>query len=493
MKCPPKHPMVKVGVVPLVLVLGTALGDLSVKRQHQPEVDGSELGSEQASAEDLINDGDELDHPPTEDFLALRQRNAELALEVEELTSELRQLHHDKKMTVSRTKFTVNKIKHHCRATPAHNQKDASVSHHRHAKTSEGVATMPWSLTHTGTRHKMQSHYFPGEGMFKGITDYFSRGSSAVAAVGDYLRKIPVLSNPAEEKENQVKQGLKEIEDNLIDSRVRLGKNKEAGRSLEEHFQALTARVAQQKAEAEADAAALDQAAKTEQDLDKQIANAKAAFQKKVDEFKREHTVETVKGEVQSESSAEIMQREQVQNVSRSLHAEVERRMNESARKVETLKAQNYQLQTQIDETKAGMPDKRSRIESLKTRIANLTSTSKTLTDYKEHLLREESSEETRVAKEDQELMAMAGQLETCDDWGRKIEKKLNKVIQSKKDDAQLCHKSILGLHSERVKLKQELHKQHMELKHQKQEAASLQKEGDSTLEMLNQCLGRLK
>merc|ERR1719428_2588984 len=120
----------------------------------------------------------------------------------------------------------------------------------------------------------MQSRW-PGEGMFKGFTDYFAEGSKAVEAVGSYLRKIPVFGNDKEAKERADAE-LKEINNELMDTRVRLGRNKEARRTLEEHYNALVQRMVQMKADADADALALQQAVKAEQDLDKEIAEVKS-------------------------------------------------------------------------------------------------------------------------------------------------------------------------------------------------------------------------
>lgn len=476
--------MISTGVVLSIIFLDGTWGDLSVKRQHQPDVYGSGPTSAEGSVWDSESYGEDAveDAPPLEDFLALRQRNAELALQVEELTSELRQLDHDKKMTAWRTKFTVSKIQRRCHAMPSDKNEESSIPDDLRVQVKEGVAAMPWSLTHTAARHKLKSRFFPGEAMFKGITDYFSAGSSAVAEVGNYFRKIPVLNNPAEQ------QPLKEIQDSLKDARVRLGRNKEARRGLEEHYNAIALRIAQLKTDAESDAKALDKAVKAEQDLDKEIAEVKRIIK----DEKATNPVDRVKDAIKTKYKAESAQTQEVQNVSESLHTEVEHRMNETAKVLETLKKHNYEIQNQIEESKARTPDQQMRIEKVKTKIANLTANIGSLNEQKKDLLHEESDEETRVAKEDQQLMVMSGQLENCDDWGHKLENKLKKVIDSKKDDARLCHKSILGLHNERVMLKQELHKQHTQLKKEKDLAATVQQKGDETLAMLNHCLGRL-
>merc|ERR1719191_24025 len=122
------------------------------------------------------------------------------------------------------------------------------------------------------------------------------------------------------------------------------------------------------------------------------------------------------------------------------------------------------------------------RIANLKKIIANISTKIGDLNSKKDHLLHEESDEETRVAKEDQQLMATSGQLESCDQWGKKLEKKVNKVMKSVQDDAKLCHKSILALHNERVRMRQDLHKQYTELKKGKDEAASIEHKGEETL-----------
>merc|ERR1719236_188353 len=132
---------------------------------------------------------------------------------------------------------------------------------------------MPWSLTHTATQHKMKSG-FPGEGMFKDIKDYFGQGSRAVEAVGSYLRKIPVLGAAKEEKK-KADEELKKIQAMLKETRMQLGRNKEARRGLEEHYNAVMARITQTNVQTEADASALNQAVKKEEDLDKKIREVK--------------------------------------------------------------------------------------------------------------------------------------------------------------------------------------------------------------------------
>lgn len=468
--------MKNAGVVLLILFV-VAFGDLSVKKQ-EPEVADTELTSAEPISGPLSDSDESADdaiqeNPPIEDFLALRQQNAELALQVEEMTSELRQLQHDKKMTMWRSKFTVSKIKRQCSDSPV--EEDSAALDARNAKVTAGVAMMPWSLTHTATRHKMQSK-FPGEGMFKDITNYFHDGSTAVQAVSNYLRKIPVLGKVQEMKKKEDEE-LEKIQAALKDARVRLGRNKEARHGLEDHYNALVGRIAQAKTQAESENAAMEQAVKAEHDLDKEIDKVKQLLNEKA--------------RTQYEQSPK--RQAEVQNVSRSLHAEVERRMNESAKMLETLKTQNYQIQTAIEESNARQADKQMRVQNLKKSTVNMTAKLGALNTAKQNLMHEERDEEKRVALEDRQLMASSGQLESCDDWGKKLEKKLKKVIRSSKDDAKLCHKSILGLHGERVKLKQELHKQYTEIKRQKDNTASMEYKGDESLNMLNHCLGRLK
>jgi hypothetical protein len=286
--------MKNAGVV-LPVLFFVVLGDVSVKKK-QPDVPAVE------SDWDLNGDSDAAiqDNPPIEDFLSLRQRNAELALQVEEMTSELRQLQHDKKMTMWRSKFAVSKVKRGC-SSAVGEKEDSVAANARNARVTGNVAMMPWSLTHTATRHKMQSQ-FPGEGMFKDITNYFSEGSTAVQAVSSYLRKIPVLGKAGQAKKKEDEE-LHKLHVALKDARVRLGRDKEAKRGLEEHYNALVARIAQAKTQADAENQALEQAVKAEQDLDTKIAKIKEQMKRQA-----QMHVKAVKSEKQ--------QLDEVQNVS---------------------------------------------------------------------------------------------------------------------------------------------------------------------------------
>lgn len=460
---------------PLVFIV--VFGSDDLVNQRQPEAAPDPVGDFQSNSDDATQD-----NPPTEDFLALRQRNAELALQVEEMTSELRQLQHDKKMTLYRTKFTVSKIKRRCSVFPVDKKEDSDGGN---VKVREDVAMMPWSLTHTATRHKMQSG-FPGEGMFKDIKDYFQHPTSAVEAVGSYLRKIPILGAAKDEKK-KADEELKTIQAMLKETRMQLGRNKEARHGLEEHYNAVMARITQTKVEADADAAALEQAMKAERDLDKRIEELKEKTKRKQAEVKNQPI------DMDPFAQAQLARSEEVQNVSKTLHDEVARRMNHSDKVLETFKFQNSQMETAIEESKARVPDTKMRIQNLKKSMENITENVNALNKRKAYLLHEENEEESNVAKEDHELIAISGQLETCDEWSQKLEKKVKQVVDSNKVDAKLCHKSLLTLHGERVKLKQELHKESTELKKQKDAAASIGHKGDETLDMLNHCLGRLK
>merc|ERR1719333_50500 len=99
--------------------------------------------------------------------------------------------------------------------------------------------------------------------------------------------------------------------------------------------------MAQAKAQSNADALALQEAIKAEQDLDKEIAEMKAKMSAKK---KLKPNDDPMRNALDS-SAAETLE---VRNVSHLLHAEVEKRMNETEKVLEALKNGNYQMQTEI-------------------------------------------------------------------------------------------------------------------------------------------------
>jgi len=190
-------------------------------------------------------------------------------------------------------------------------------------------------------------------------------------------------------------------------------------------------------------------------------------------------------------SNEETEKEANVKGEAEKLHQEAERRLQQSSQEIDRLKIENDKLQATIDASKARQPSEEDQLQNLQNKIVDSNQTASKLMTESEKLKQSEALAKQKEASEDNALMASAGQDERCVEWTTKLEAKLKHVLQGKKDDANLCHNSILGLHKERMALKDGNAKMHAEFKNLKKKAAESQKQGDDTLAELNSCLGR--
>lgn len=440
------------------------------------------------SAVDDEEDGSEEDEPKVDDYMKLRQRNAELAMQVEELTGEMNQLRHDKAMTRWRTKFQVSKIRRECPAPPkamigaAEGRPDARPHELRGSR----LRSLPWSLTHTATRHRSNRNRASTDGQWPDFSSAFESVKGMVSEFREGLPSVESFYNPIADKENEEKLAaqIKHVQAHLKDTRVRLGQNKEARISLEEHIEALKKRIHEQELDAAEDEKTLAKTVEAVATADHDLSNAKA-------EMLRRGIQQVVSG-IPDSTRAAVTQEETVKISSAKLHAEVAKRTEEAQKRLVALKAETAELQKRIDTINQRVPSELANIDDIAKQNANSTAMLSSLRSEDETLQDKEVAAEAKAQKEDVQLVASAGQQERCMDWGRKLEARLRKVRGTSSTDNKLCHNTILSLHNERMKSKQKNAKLHKELKARKKAIVELTAQADENMKTLNACLAKV-
>jgi len=452
-----------------ILVAHPCYGTLveTVKQHKQPQLDDTQV------FEDLADDADNVveedsgypsnDLPPLDNYRKLRQQNADMARQVEKLTVETHDLKHRLKVTKSQEKFALAKITKKCPAA-THNKMAPRITHNE--------VEMPWSLTHTATRHQQRKGtWFPGEETIKGLFDHFK---SLAGGIG--IEAAP-RSYASAGTQGQLHRDVVELNKEVKETRARLGKVAEVKANLGQHLQALKVKVAAMEDAASNDQQQLDALAANEQSFDQQI----AAF----------HTTQSQISDNDANIADQTDKESKVQTEATKLHEEAERRLEESTQEINQLKAENEKMQTTIEGFQARKEKEEGKLKSLQDANLQNNETVTKMQQDESRLQKEGEEAKEKAASEDNALMVSAEKDQRCVEWSDKLEAKLKHVLQAKKEDATLCHNSILGLHKERMKWKQSIGKMVTELKNLKQQGKENQRKGDDTLTTLNSCLGR--
>jgi len=223
------------------------------KKIQQPELDDAQVFEDLADGP-VDNDDSVSDGPPVKNYDKLRQRNAEMVKQVEKLTVETHQLKHKFKVTKLQEKTAISKIMKKCptgmhRLAPAH--------------THDGVK-MPWSLTHTATRHKQKKgSWFPGEEAFRGLYNHFKALSGGIPTSSRSYASAGTAG--------QLHRDVIELKKEMQQTHVRLGRVEEMKGTMDAHLQALKTKVADMEAAATRDQQQLDDLTADEQNLDQQL------------------------------------------------------------------------------------------------------------------------------------------------------------------------------------------------------------------------------
>lgn len=454
-----------VTILPLLIALPCDGTRLSVQgnRIKEPMLDDTQVFDELADlpAEDESsagNDGASNDGPPVENYMKLRQRNAEMSTQVEKLAHEAHVLKHRLKVTKLQEKFAREKIAKKC---PTGTQRQTTANRHLQIK-------MPWSLTHTATRHmQKKGTWFPGEDTIRGLFDHFK-------TMGDQfvLERTP-RSYATAGTVGQLHRDVVELNREVKQTHVRLGRVQEVKVNLDEHYQALRAKVAAMEESAARDQQQLNTLAADENVLDQKLAQARQS---------------------QSATIAQVSEADQetkVKEETDKLHQVAQQRLHDASQEVNRLKKENDQLQANIDALTEKQPTEVTQLQNLQKSIEDGKDTATNLEKEKVKLREEADDFKQKAASYNDKLMDSSSKDEQCVEWTTKLEAKLKHVLAGKKDDATLCHSSILGLHKERVGWKDGIGKMHSEIKKLKRKAEEMQRKGDETLATLNSCLGR--
>jgi len=397
----------------------------------------------------------------------LRQNNAEMAMQIEHLVTETHELKHKLKVSKSQGKFALAKIMKKC-PVGMHRSAPAPMPNHQELK-------MPWSLTHTATRHKQKRGSWQPLDTIRGLFDNLK---SLTGGTGLTVEESP-RSYASAGTVGQLHRDVVELFKELKQTHVRLGKSEEVKSRLQDHLQAMQEKVVAMEEEAAKEQQQLNAFATNEQSLDQQL-----------DDIKRNPSADDARGKIQSSAEGEAERESKVKIEAEKLHEEAERRLQEYSQEINKLLAENEKLQGAIEASKAQQQTEQTKLVNMQNSIQEGNGTAAKLQEESLKLKEAEATTRKREVEEDNELMASASQDQRCVDWTTKLEAKLKHVLQSKKDDATLCHSSILGLHKERVSLKDGNAKMHAEIKKLKRHAQDMQRQGDETLATLNSCLG---
>jgi DNA repair exonuclease SbcCD ATPase subunit len=457
--------------VPVFLLVLVALpckgtqSSLQRNRIKQPVLDDTQVFDELDDAPLEAEDSAGNDGPPVDNYVKLRQRNAEMAEQVQKLAHEAHVLKHRFKVTKLQEKFAREKIMKTC---PTGIHGSGTASSHQQIK-------MPWSLTHTATRHKQKKGaWFPGEDTIKGLFDHFK-------SLGDHfiLENTP-RSYASAGTQGQLHRDVSELHRELKQTHVRLGRVHEVKGSLGEHYQAMRTKVTAMADAATKEQQLLDDLASNEQILDRKLAAVRETQRQK----QKEEVAEAVgKDETDKESK--------VKEESEKLHQEAERRLNDSSAEIDRLKPENGQMQANVDAMNEKLPKLELELQNMQQSIKDGTDTATKLESEKVKLQEEENALKQKATSYDDKILDSSTKDEQCVEWTTKLEGKLKHVLQGKKDDGMLCHNSILGLHKERVSWKDGITKMHSEIKNLKRKTEEIQRKADENLATLNSCLGR--
>lgn len=438
---------------------------IQAQRIKQPEPFDApalqELYLDSPDSEDDLNS----DQPPLDNYIKLRQKNADMSMQIEQLVAEAHELNHKLKVSKTQTKTVLAKIMKKC---PRSHHRSAHVAHHEEVK-------MPWSLTHTATTHKQKrSSWFPGEETIRGLFDHIKSLSSGIP-----MERVP-RSYASAGTAGQLHRDVVGLTEALKQTHVRLGQGEEVKSHLEAHLQAVQEKVLAMEEEAAKDEQNLKSFAAEEQSLDQQL----AAYRNVKPSDDSDSLNEGQAASSQAEREAKV--KEEVEK----LHNEADRRMQESDKEVNRLKAENEKIQEAIEASQTRQQTEQSKLLNLKDSILQGNNTAAKLQQEESKLEKAEAYVKQKEVDEDNALTAAAAHDERCVEWTGKLEAKLKRVLLAKKDDATLCHDSILGLHKERMSLKDGNAKMHAELKNLKRHSEEMQRKGDETLATLNSCLG---
>lgn len=472
-------------ILPILLAFpcyGTR-SNLQTKKINQPELDDLQQFQQLATDSPESNDDpsnvfqelatdspedseDPSDRPPLDNYLKLREKNADMVRQVERLAAETHELKHRLKMAKAQEKTAIMKIMKKC---PSSHQNLPVEIHHQELK-------MPWSLAHTATRHQQKKgQWFPGEDTIRGFFHHLKDLSSSIRAES--------RSYASAGTQGQYHKDMHELRREMKQTHVRLGQSAELKSNLEAHLQAIKEKVVAMEEEANKDQQKLDDFAAQEQRLDQQLAATHSDSQPPADQGMR--------GDLQVSAEDEAQKEEKVKMESAKLHQEADRRLQESKEQIAKLKDQNDKLNDAIAASKARQPAEQTKLLNVQNANQQSNTTAEQLRQKEDQMRQEEADAKQKEQAEDNALMESAGKDERCAQWTSQLESKLKHVLKLKKDDASLCHNSILGLHKERINLKDGNAKMHTELKHLKQHAQEMQRQGDETLATLNSCLGR--
>merc|ERR1719243_124526 len=165
----------------------------------------------------------------------------------------------------------------------------------------------------------------------------------------------------------------------------------------------------------------------------------------------------------------------QVEQATKDIEAKANIRVQEES-------SQRAALEEQLKEEQLHVAELQNEEYNLQNRTQQLQDQ---LEEHKEVGQSREKLESERRQEEDT-MKASMGRLQRvesgetqCMAWGKRLEKKLQHVLMSRKNDARLCRDSIAGLHEERRKLREERHHIQAEAAAAEKKATAAQKQSE--------------
>lgn len=336
------------------------------------------------------------------------------------------------------------------------------------AKVHSGKKHMPWLLTHTGTRHRMQVHAGARDqslpGTMESIYNRLTQDMPSISQWTDYNS----LQN---EQHEAVTEAMVNAE--LQRTREDLGRAEEEKHQLETRLSEVEGKEAHEESVVQEDEGRLAAEQDHEKALEAEAAEARRVLQQEgassnLHDGEAHHEMEAARREMEAKLRSQMQANEALRQ---ELKAEEQL--------VDKLENKTHELEG-IAGTKAGE----------ETHVRQQMEMEETAAQRR--FEEQQKQEEQELNQEAKRLRGMESAEERCMSWGKRLEAKLQHVLSSRKNDARLCRDSILSLHEERQKLKQEFHHIETQLAAAQHRADAAEKQSGEDQGLLSRCLDQL-